>query len=81
MQKRVRVDTYLIPLQKISKRVGDKIGICCYAYSPKPRLSINSITFDNFMPRNKYTEYVLTPGRAIDVARVPDGRNDKVATQ
>jgi len=83
MPNRVRVDTYLIPLQEISKRVGDKIGICYYAYSPKPQLSVNSVTFDTYRPHNTYSEYVLTRGKGepIDPAKVPDGRNDKTATQ
>ena len=80
--KQVRVDTYLIPLQEISKRVGDKIGVCYYAYSPKPKLSINSVTYDNYVPRNKYREYVLTTtGGAIDVMMVPEGRNDITESQ
>jgi|SRR5579859_435366 len=74
--KRVRVDTYLIPLQEISKRVGDKIGICYYAYSPAPPLSINSVTLGNYEPHSVYREYTLSPGGSIDAAKVPDGRND-----
>jgi hypothetical protein len=81
MPNRVRVDTYLIPLQEISKRIGDKIGICLYASSPKPPLSVNSVTFDNYRPHNTYTEYVLTQGRSIDPTKVPEGRTDKPATQ
>ncbi len=79
---RVRVDTYLIPLKEISKRIGDRIGIAFYAWSFKPPLSVNSVTFDNFRPW-KYTEYVLTPGKGgpIDPAKVPEGRTDKPATQ
>jgi hypothetical protein len=81
-KKRVRVDTYLIPLQEISRRAGDRIGICYYGSSPKPRLSINSVTFDSRMPQNKYREYVLTTmGGAIDIMKVPEGRNDKTESQ
>ena len=80
--KRVRVDTYLIPLQEISRRAGDKIGICYYGHSPKPKLAINSVTLDNHMPRNKYSEYVLTTtSGAIDVLMVPEGRNDNTASR
>jgi hypothetical protein len=83
MPNRVRVDTYLIPLREISRQVGDKIGICLYAYSPKPPLSVNSVMFDTYRPHNTYTEYVLTQGKGepIDPAKVPDGRNDRVPTQ
>ena len=76
MGRRVRIDTYLIPLQEISKRIGDRIGVRFYAYSPKPPLTLNSITFDNFVQRNKFTEYVLTKGRPIDPSQVPDSRDD-----
>lgn len=80
--KRVRVDTYLIPLAEISKRVGDKIGLCYYAYSPKPHFVINSVTFDTWIPRNKFQEYHLTVrGASIDVTKVPEGREDTVASQ
>ncbi|HTS19850.1 MAG TPA: hypothetical protein VMP11_19900 [Verrucomicrobiae bacterium] len=81
MPNRVRVDTYLIPLQEISRRVGDRIGICFYAFSPKQNLLVNSVTFDNFIPYNKYTEYVLTQGRPIDLSQVPEGREDKLPAQ
>lgn len=79
--KRARVDTYLIPLEEISKRVGDKIQMFYYGHSPKPHLSINSVTYDALMPRNKYTGYVLGNGSEMDPAKVPDGRNDEVVSK
>jgi len=81
MGRRVRVDTYLIPLQEISKRIGDRIGVRFYANSPKPPLSVNSITFDSYVLRNKFTEYVLTKGRPIDPSQVPDGRDEDAANR
>lgn len=80
-RKRVRVDTYLIPLAEISKQVGDRIGLCYYAYSPKPHFVINSVAFDTWIPRNKFQEYVLTVGGSIDVAKVPEGREDTLVSQ
>jgi hypothetical protein len=83
MPNRVRVDTYLIPLQEISKRIGDRIGMCLYASSPKPPLTVNSVTFDNYRPHNTYTEYVLTQGKGgpIDPSKVPEGRTDNIPSQ
>ena len=79
--ERVRVDTYLIPLEAISRHVGDKIGLCYYAFSPKPRMSLNSVTDDPYEPRSKYGEYVLTNRGQIDLAKVPDGRDDEVTSK
>jgi hypothetical protein len=81
MGQPVRVDTYLIPLPEISKHVGDKIGICYFAYSPKSHLRVNSVTFDTYITRNKYNQYVLTKGGAIDIDKVPEGRDDQPVTQ
>lgn len=77
---RVRVDTYLIPLQELGKRVGDTIGISFYAWSPKPSLSVNSVDFTDYRPHT-YTQYVLTQGVPIDPTLVPDGRNDKLPSE
>ena len=77
-RKRVRVDTYLIPLSEISKKVGDKIGICFYGASPKPLISVNSVTREVYQPTGRYQGYVLADGGPIDVSKVPDGRNDLV---
>jgi thiol-disulfide isomerase/thioredoxin len=82
--KKVRVDSFLIPLAEISRRVGDKIRLCYWGYSPKPPLTVNSVGYERagrayygyHIPRSQYHEYVLAEGREIDVAEVPDGRND-----
>jgi hypothetical protein len=81
MGKRARVDTYLIPLQEISKHVGDTLGIYYYAYSPQPHLWINSLTLHPFRPNTKYQQYTLSPGGAIDPLWVPEGRNDTPAAR
>ncbi|HTS19851.1 MAG TPA: hypothetical protein VMP11_19905 [Verrucomicrobiae bacterium] len=81
MGRHMRVDTYLIPLQEISRHIGDRIGIRFYACSPKPPLTLNSITYDNYVARDKFTEYVLTKGKPIDISQVPDGRSDNLPTQ
>ena len=73
---RVRVDTYLIPLQEISRRVGDKIRMCYYGRSPKPPLTVNSVTYDLSSPRSRYHEYLLVNGGEIDPTQIPDGQDD-----
>jgi thiol-disulfide isomerase/thioredoxin len=82
--KRVRVDTYLIPLTEISRQVGDKIRICYWGYSPKPALTVNSAGYEragkNYssynIPLSKYHDYVLAKGGEIDATKVPEGRKD-----
>lgn len=82
--KRVRVDTYLIPMAEISRQVGDKIRICYWGFSPKPALTINSAGYEragkNYygynVPLAKYHDYVLAKGSEVDATKVPEGRND-----
>ena len=82
--KRVRVDSYLIPLAEISRKVGDKIRICYWGYSPKPALTVNSASYEhggkNYyaynLPVSKYHDFMLAKGREIDATKVPEGRND-----
>jgi hypothetical protein len=82
--KGARVDTYLIPLAEISKKVGDKIRLAYYARSTKPEFIVNSAGFDregkgyysHHIPRDIYHEYVLVDGREIDGLRVPEGRTE-----
>jgi hypothetical protein len=80
--RHVRIDTYLIPLDELSRRVGDKIWIYYSAYSPKPLLSVNSLS-SNF-PFHFYQKgqpYVLAKGHEIDPTKVPNGRNDTFGAQ
>jgi len=80
----VRVDTFLIPLSEVSQKVGDKIRLAYWGFSPKPALTVNSTGFERpgkqlypgHIPRSKYSEYVLTKGGAIDATLVPEGRKD-----
>ena len=82
--KRVRVDTYLIPLTELSKQIGDKIRLCYWGHSPKPPMTISTIGeessrllyFNDDFGVAKYSEYVLRSGHEIDPANVPDGRAD-----
>ena len=82
--KRVRVDTHLIPLAEISRKVGDKIRLCYWGFSPKPALTVNSAGFERAgkkyeaynIPLSKYCDYVLATESEMDVAKVPDGRTE-----
>jgi hypothetical protein len=80
---RVRIDTYLIPLSEISRKVGDKIRVCFWGSSPKPLFTIDSAGYQGGahyyaynIPVSTYHDYVLTNGSDIAVGGVPDGQND-----
>lgn len=81
--RRVRVDTYLIPLAELSRHPGDQIRIYYSANSPKPPLLLNSARFDSggYSNFEKGQPYVLGKGRDIDPTKVPDGSNDNNVTQ
>jgi thiol-disulfide isomerase/thioredoxin len=82
--RRVRVDSYLLPMTEISRKVGDKVRLCYWGSSPKPALTVNSAGYEaeqeaNYgynIPLSKYHDYVLGEGGEIDAAKVPEGRND-----
>jgi len=87
--KRVRVDTYLIPLVEISRRAGHKIRICYLGHSFKPPLTVNSAGYEPLglepagrdyyeydIPHSIYHDYVLARGGEIDASQVPEGRKD-----
>jgi len=82
--KQVRVDTYLIPMSEIARKVGDTIRICYWGRSPKPVLTVNSAGYernrDNYysyqIPRAMHHELDLTEGVEMDATRVPEGRTD-----
>jgi thiol-disulfide isomerase/thioredoxin len=82
--KQVRVDTYLIPLAELSRKIGDKIRLCYWGESPKPALTVNSAGYDSggkryygySVPMSKFHDYVLVKGREFDVSKVPEGRHD-----
>lgn len=80
--KTVRVDTYLIPLSEISRRVGDKLRFAYWGFSPKTRLTVNSTGYTHegksynrwAIPRSQYNDYTLANGGEIDPDQVPEGR-------
>jgi len=82
--KRIRVDTYLIPMAEISRQVGDKIRLCYWGFSPKPALTVNSAGYERAgksyygysIPLSQYHDYVLAKDGEVDATKVPEGRND-----
>jgi thiol-disulfide isomerase/thioredoxin len=82
--KKIRVDTYLIPMEEIHRHVSDKIRICYWGNSPKPPQTVNSAGYESAgkdyyshsIPRSQYHEYILTKGGEIDATQIPEGRND-----
>jgi thiol-disulfide isomerase/thioredoxin len=82
--KRVRVDTYLIPMSEISRKIGDKIRLCYWGFSPNPALTVNSAGYDRAgkayfahnIPLSKFSDYVMAPGNQIDPAQIPNGQSD-----
>jgi thiol-disulfide isomerase/thioredoxin len=87
--KKVRVDTYLVPLAEIGKRPGDRFRICYWASSPEPALTLNSVGFTDGgshypsfrIPRSLYQEVILAKGEKIDPTQVPEDRKAGGATQ
>ena len=85
--KKVRVDSYLVPLEEIGKKGGDMIRLTYWGSSPEPALTVNSVGYDgrgrtyyNYnLPRDSYHDYTLpASGVAIDAAKLPEGRNERV---
>jgi thiol-disulfide isomerase/thioredoxin len=84
--KRVRVDSYAIPLAEIGKKPGAKIRLAYWGQSPRPAMSVNSIGYQgkgqyysNVLPRSMFHEITLADRPAsLDVAKIPEGREDKV---
>jgi hypothetical protein len=80
--KKVRVDTYLIPLEEIHRHLGDKIRVSYSGFSPKTLLNVNSagVKLDpkdidcSHIPFSKYHDYVFTTGAKIDATQVPEDR-------
>jgi hypothetical protein len=82
-EKRVRVDTYLIPLREIGQKLDKKIRICYWANSEKPKFTVTSADYEHskpsfyarHVPHDKYHEFVLTDGGAMDIRNIPRGRS------
>jgi hypothetical protein len=86
--KRVRADTFLIPLAELSKQVGDRIRLCYWGRSPRPSFMLSSLGHqdtralqyrDDEITLPKSCDYILATGGLIDPAKVPDGRADPLS--
>jgi WD40 repeat protein/thiol-disulfide isomerase/thioredoxin len=84
--KKVRVDSYLIPLAEIGRKPGDKIRFAYWGSSVKPELTLNSVGFEGRgryyafnLPSAKYHELTLADRPAsVDAKEVPNGQEDQV---
>ena len=83
--KKLRVDSYLIPLAEIGKKAGDKIRLSLSGHSVTPKVSFNSAGLRDgsglgvYLIAQKKSEYHdFTLGQqtgTIDPSLVPDGRD------
>jgi thiol-disulfide isomerase/thioredoxin len=79
---KVRVDSFLVPLQEIGRKPGESIRIAYHTSSPKPELTLNSVGFSkegkyysHHLPREKFHDLPLAErDSVIDVQQVPEGR-------
>ncbi|TCO94643.1 hypothetical protein EV701_102110 [Chthoniobacter flavus] len=85
--RRIRVDSFLIPLREINRKIGDKIRLVYYGNSPHPDLTVNSAGFqpqpplgahyaDYNIPMASYHDYFLAKGGTFSMSSVPDGHHD-----
>ena len=79
--KKVRVDTYLLPLAEIDKHPGDSFRFCYLGFSPVPDLTLNSVGFESGsryylrdIPSSLYHQFVLEHGEKLDPSQVPEDR-------
>jgi len=81
--RRIRVDSFLIPLQEIAPAGSSEIRLVYYANSPQPQITVNSAGFDPGrgysgaeIPLASYQDYFLVDGSMLSASYVPDGRYD-----
>lgn len=81
--RRIRVDSFLIPLQEITPAGSNAIRLVYYANSPQPQITVNSAGFDPGrgyfgaeIPLASYQDYFLGDGGMLSASYVPDGRYD-----
>lgn len=89
--RKIRVDSFLIPLRELNRKVGDKIRLVYYGNSPHPDLTVNSVGFQPQplpqriigaryfsynIPMASYHDYFLVKGGPFTASSVPDGHRD-----
>jgi thiol-disulfide isomerase/thioredoxin len=80
--KKVRVDSYLIPLAEIARKPGDKVRVAFYGHSTVPELTVNSVGYaatkryySHSLPWKDFHDFALVDRPAsLDIQRVPEGR-------
>lgn len=80
----IRVDTFVIPLEELGRKPGDRMRLAFWAQSPIPPYTVNSVGFQPpgevywsyHLPRTMYHEIVLQDRSPRDFSKVPDGRVD-----
>lgn len=80
--RRVRVDSFLIPLAEIKRDAGQPVKLAYWGSSPTPKLVVNSVGFTrdkpyyaHSLPRESWHTLVLADRPLqIDVQAVPEGR-------
>ncbi|MGN6367404.1 MAG: TlpA family protein disulfide reductase [Phycisphaerae bacterium] len=82
--KKVRVDSFLIPLHEINAKPGKTLRFGYYGSSPHPELTVNSVGYkparkqyySAALPWKDFNIYTLAerPAAAFDPAQVPDGQ-------
>lgn len=86
--KRVRVDTYVVPLSEVGLKVGQTISLAVLVASPSPEFVANSVGYQSSrpvyyahsLPYEKFHEYTLiNSDSAIESSKIPAGREDAPA--
>ncbi len=86
--RKVRVDSYLIPLAEIARKPGDTVRIAFYAHSTTPELTLNSVGFaspkryySHSLPWKDFHELTLADRPAsLEIQKVPEGRTSIAVT-
>jgi thiol-disulfide isomerase/thioredoxin len=80
--KKLRIDSYLIPLEELKRKPGDHVRFAFYAHSPTPELTVNSVGYtsekryySHHLPWKSFHDFTLAEGHAaLDIQKVPEGR-------
>ena len=81
--RRVRVDSYLIPLAEIGRKPGETVRLAYWGSSAKPAATVNSVGFTRegkyysfHLPRESWHALTLGKGAPVvlDAQAVPEGR-------
>lgn len=84
--RKVRVDTFVIPLAELNLKVDQKIGVGYLGKSTVPAMTINSVGYSTDreryyafnLPFKTFKEVTLTGGsEKFDPVAVPEGRDDE----